>query len=321
MQPLFNASSFPLLRGAYAQVEGARAEEERARQQVRAGVARAYYGLLTARLQQDLATKAVASAEAHLDLAERQTAAGLQPRRAVIQAKLTLSQARRDLASAEEAETTALLAFSQATGLDEASDLRIPEPPTVPATLDQAVSESSGSARPDQRAALSRSKIARYYLKSKNAEWLPTFNARFTYSYTENQGFQDSPYLWLLVFNANWQLWNGGIRLAQARELRSQARQADLAVEKLEADIETEVRTAWRRLERAQQALDATEVEVDLASESLLLAERSLKSGSATWLEVEDARLGLISAELSKVAERMNRDLAAVDLRMAMGRY
>lgn len=321
VQPLFNASSFPLLRGAYAQVDGARAEEERTRQQVRAGVARAYYALLTARLRQNLAAKAVESAQAHLDLAERQTAAGLQPRRAVIQAKLTLSQARRDQASAEEAETTAVLAFSQATGIDEASDLRLPEPPPVPATVEQAVNESSGSARPDQRAAVSRSKIARYYLKSKNAEWLPTFNARFTYSYTQNQGFQDSPYLWLLVFNANWQVWNGGIRLAQAKELRSQVRQADLAVQKLEVDIETEVRTAWRRFERSQQALEATEVEVELAGESLSLAERSLEAGSATWLEVEDARLALISAELSNVGERMNRDLAAVDLRVAMGRY
>lgn len=321
VQPLFNASSFPLLRGAYEQVDGARADEERTKQQIRAGVARAYYGLLTARLRKELATKAVQSAHSHLDLAQRQVAAGLQPRRAVIQAQLSLSQAERDLASAVEAETSAQLAFAQTTGLEGTEALELPEPPAVPATVDQAVVESGGSARPDYRAAVSNSKIARYYLRSKNAEWLPTFDARFTYSYTQNQGFQTEPYLWLLVFSAKWQVWNGGIRLSQAKELRSQVRQAELAIEKLEQDIEIEVRNAWRRFERSQQALDATEVEVELASENLRLAERSLEAGSATWLEVEDARMGLISAELSKVAERMNRDLAAVDLRVAMGRY
>ena len=320
VQPLFTGSALPLLRGSYAQAEGAEATVRRTEQQVRSGVTRAYYGLLTARRRVALAEQGLQSAQSHLQLAERQVTAGLQPPRARIQAQLSVSQAQRDLASAQEAVTAAELAFAQMTGLESSVELVMPTPPAVPATVEQALGET-GDSRPDVTAAQKRAEVARYYLRSKNAEWLPTLDARFTWSYTQNTGFQDDPTLWMVVFGANWQIWNGGVRLAQAREMKSQARQADLSVEKLRQDVDMEIRNAWRRLERAQQALSATEVEVSLAEQNVALAEASLKAGSATWLEVEDARLGLIGSQLSKLAERMNRDLAAVELRVAMGAY
>ena len=320
VQPLFNATSLPLMRGAQAQKRAAEAEERRAAQQVRAGVTRAYYGLAVARERVTLATKAVASAESRLQLAERQVAAGLQPPRITVQARLSRSQALRDLASAEEAVTAAGTAFSQITGLDGAVELALPEPPTVPATQAAATAEATGS-RADVAAALERAKVAQFYVRGKNAEWLPTFNARFTWSYTQNTGFQDDPTLWMLVFSSDWAVFNGGLRLAQARELRSVARQASLAQQKLSQDAENELTNAWQRLQRAELALAATANEVGLASENLRLAEASLSAGSATWLEVEDARLGLIGAQLAQLSERMNRDLAAVDVRMAMGAY
>jgi multidrug efflux pump subunit AcrB/outer membrane protein TolC len=320
VQPLFTGSALPLLRGSYAQAEGAEATVRRTEQQVRAGVTRAYYGLLTARRRVTLAEQGLQSAQSHLQLAERQVTAGLQPPRARIQAQLSVSQAQRDLASAHEARTAAELGFAQVTGLESTVELAVPAPPAVPATVDQALGET-GDSRPDVTAAQKRAEVARYYLRSKNAEWLPTFDARFTWSYTQNTGFQDDPTLWMVVFGANWQIWSGGVRIAQARELKSQVRQADLSVEKLRQDVDIEIRNAWRRLERAQQALSATEVEVSLAEQNLALAEASMTAGSATWLEVEDARLGLIGSQLSQLAERMNRDLAAVELRVAMGAY
>ena len=48
-QPLFNGQAFPLLIGAYKQSSAAELDETRTRQQVRAGVARAFFGVQTAR--------------------------------------------------------------------------------------------------------------------------------------------------------------------------------------------------------------------------------------------------------------------------------
>ncbi|MBK8180993.1 MAG: hypothetical protein IPK67_19315 [Planctomycetes bacterium] len=48
-QPLFDASSLPLLRGAFHNLDSAQSSVESARQQVRAGAAKSHYGLAVAR--------------------------------------------------------------------------------------------------------------------------------------------------------------------------------------------------------------------------------------------------------------------------------
>ncbi|MEC8425747.1 MAG: TolC family protein, partial [Myxococcota bacterium] len=99
----------------------------------------------------------------------------------------------------------------------------------------------------------------------------------------------------------------------------SQRRQAELAARRARDLAEEEVRVAWEGYERASRALAATANEVSLAEENLRLAQEGLDAGSTTWLEVEDARLGLLQAQLSALNERVGRDLAAVDLQLASG--
>jgi outer membrane protein len=173
--------------------------------------------------------------------------------------------------------------------------------------------------RPDLRAANERVFVQERYKAAKAGEWLPTVDARFTYNWTENTGFQGQNGMWMLVFSANWMIWDGGLRIAQAKEEASKHRQALLAAQKQQQTIEQEVRSAWARLERSQAALTATERELALATENLRLAETALQSGASTWLELEDARLGLLSAQIAGLQERMTHDLARYELLLATG--
>jgi outer membrane protein len=173
--------------------------------------------------------------------------------------------------------------------------------------------------RPDVRAADLQAEVAGFYRTAKLGEWAPSVDARFTYSWSENTGFQGRNDLWMFVVEANWLLWDGGLRIAQAREEASKARQAELAAKRARQSVEQEVRIAWQQHQRAGEALAATERERALAAENLRLAERALEAGAATWLEVQDARLGAIQAEMSHMQERTNRDLAALQLLLATG--
>ena len=320
IQPLFTASALPTLRGAYQTIDVAQLQEQRTLQLLRAGVTRSYYGLATARRAAQLAEQGLVSAKSHLDLATRQVDAGLQPPRARIQAQLTVARAERDLAGAAQQVTSAELAFMRLTGLPRGSELTLPPPVEVPTDLGEAVQRAI-TARPDIRAADGQQRIADLTVKAKNLEWLPTVNGRFTYSYTENQGFQDEPTLWMVVLSADWALWDGGLRIAQSKQYASVRRQAELAARLAREIAEEEVRVAWDGYQRATRALAATADEVALATENLRLAEEGLGAGSTTWLEVEDARLGLLQAQLSALNERVGRDLAAVDLQVATGRF
>lgn len=320
-QPLFDASSLPLLRGAFYNVDSAQSSVESARQQVRAGAAKAYYGLAVARGMRELASKAVDAARSHEKLVDQQVDLGLAPERARLQAELAVARAERDLKSAEEGVVMAGQAFASLTGLPTTVEVSLPETPVgVPASLEEAL-EAAHEGHPAIESALDQARAADLAVTARQLTWLPTLNGRYTWVYTENTGFTDDKTMWMVVFEGKWLLWDGGARIGQAREAQSQARQADLLARQASLDAETGVRTAWERHQRASAALTSAERERALATENLRLAEIALQHGGVTWLDVDDARLGLLAAEMATLQERANRDLAAIDLALAMGRF
>jgi len=58
---------------------------------------------------------------------------------------------------------------------------------------------------------------------------------------------------------------------------------------------------------------------VELSKENLRLAEVSFAAGGLSFLDVEDARVGLLAAELGALQERTARDLAALSLLASTG--
>ena len=227
-------------------------------------------------------------------------------------------RSQRDLQATLAQISAAELQFARMTGLDRTTTLVEPIPADAPADL-QSLMDEAERRRPDVEAADLRTGVAEKYLWAKRGEWLPIIDGRFTYSWSENAGFQNQNDLWMVVLEANWMLWDGGLRIAQTREEASKVRQAGLLARKLREDVEIEVQTAWDSWVRAERAMTAAGDEVELASQNLLLAERALEAGSATWLEVEDARLGMLQAELAKLNARAERETALVDLQLASG--
>ncbi len=320
VQPILNASALPLLRGAYRSVDAARHDQDSTRVRLRSTLAHAYYGLAVAIESRKLAAQAVETAQHGLELVERQVDAGLQPPRALVQAKLSVAQARRELGKAEESLAQADETFVRMTGLERGSEPLLPPSPEPPSSLDQALSEAR-SRRPDLMAAAERVRAARCSLVAKKLEWLPTVDGVFSYTYTDNTGFLGENTFWMLIFEANWNFWDGGLRLAQARQEASKQRQARLVAQQQTQLAQEQVRNAWERVQRSRSAVDAAQQQVALARENLELATRALSAGSGTWLEVDQARLALLQAQMAALAERMERDLDIVDLRVAMGSY
>jgi multidrug efflux pump len=317
-QPLFNASSLSGLLATYDLAEAARLDESHTRQQVRYGVARAYYGLAAARTAEDLAAGSLETARGQLELASRQVSAGLADRRAQIQAELSVARAERELAAARERVIAAESGFSRATGLPGSSEVVFPESPRAPSNLDSAISDARAN-RTDLEAAGRRIDASRRTRNGWWLNWAPTLDGNFTYLYNENTGFVGEEVYWMASLKANWVLWDGGARIAQAGIAASQMRAADLAQQRAWQQIEEDLRVAWEAYARAERSIASVERELELATENLSLARRAFEAGSVTWLEVDQAELALRAAQLSELNERMNRDLAALQLSLASG--
>ncbi len=316
-QPLFSGTAFPTHKGAVQQYKAALAQEARVRQQIKGAVAQVFYGLATARQAVTVTEQAVEIARHQLDLATRQVAAGMEDRRAVLQAELALSRAQRDVLQTQEQLVQAQEQFSRVVGLPRDVELTLPAPMPLPDSIEVALEKSA--VRPDIQAAQWQAKSARNERTARDLEWLPSADFSFSEIYNQVPGFVDENFQWRIAFNFNWTLWDGGMRIARSRQLASQVRVAQLQVKDLTQQAEEEVRTAWQALSRSAEALAAVEAEVALATESLTLAERSYEAGAATWLDVESARLSLDSARLALLQERMNRDLAVMNVSVASG--
>jgi outer membrane protein TolC len=315
---LFSGTAAPGLAGAYKIRDAAQADMRRIEQQIRAGTTASYYGLLTAQQRVSVAEQGLVLAEAQRTLAERQVEAGLADRRAKVQADLAVSRAMRDIDAAQEGLVTAEEAFRIATGL-EPDVLVMPEPVEVPTDVESALVDAQ-IYRPDLEANELRAEAAVFERTGRYMDFLPVVDANFVYSYTENTGFNNQNWTWRLVFQGTWTLWDGGFSSVERAAAASRVRQARLQEALASQQAERDVRVAFEAYRRASTAYVSVDNELALARENLELAERTYSAGSATWLELEQAKLQLQSTELVALQERMNRDLAAVDLLVATGR-
>jgi outer membrane protein TolC len=238
----------------------------------------------------------------------------------VVSARLGVTRAARGFAHSQERLVGAELIFTRLTGISEPGELEEIPPPRIPSSLDGAV-VSAMESRPEIQAASERERMAYYGQVSRRLSFLPTLEGAFTSIHTENSGFRDENSWWVASVQGSWTLFDGGLRRNQAAESAAQWRMAEIGVAELKAVVEDEVRIAWARQLSASRAMDAVREERVLAQENMRLAEAALEAGTATWLEVDAARLALHEARMSGLQEQVNQTLAAVDLLVAIGAY
>ena len=319
-QTLFDARTLPVLRAAGQGVAAAEANVERAKRLLKSQVAQMAYQVQATREASDLARRAVTMAQVQQDMADTRKQLGSGARREQLQAQLAYSQAQRELRRAEEMEQAAELAFSQLTGFERDVRLDLQEQLDLPSSLEQAQALARRH-RSDLRAALSQMNASKAMHSASKWSFLPRLSASFVTTYTENTVFSEYPTAWLGMVNAQWALWDGGGYRAQVATDRANWRMAQMAEEDTRYRVEREVEAAWGALARSRQAHSAVKVEVALAKENLDLAEASLPTGAASWVDVERARLGMQSASLAELRERMSLRLSEIQLLVATGRY
>lgn len=320
-QPLLNGQAFPGLRIVGQNLKAARAEERSVRAQLKAGLAKVYYGLVIAREAYKLTDEAVVNANQHAEMVEKQLAAGLAPPNVRLQAQLAVARSERERANAAAAVERAEQAFALMTGLDPSSAVQLPEPMSLPVDSLEEALDAALSDRADLEAAAYRMNAAEANRGLSYAGWLPSLTGVFRFNVNPATDFNPDPTRWKIILNAQWDLWDGGMRIGANQIASSQFRQASDAEEKARLEAEQQVNLAWMEYERASIAVASVEREVLLAADNLRLAEVAYQAGSLTFLDLEDARLGWKAARMSQLGERMNRDLAVIDLLAAMGRY
>ncbi len=122
-----------------------------------------------------------------------------------------------------------------------------------------------------------------------------------------------------LSVNLNWQIFDGMSTFALSRQAEEQTRAAKATYSQSERDVDGQIRTTLNALADQVKALDVLTVNRAAAAKNLEYFQERFNAGASNTLDVRDAQVKLLSAELSLLQTRANVENAQASLARAMG--
>ncbi len=116
-----------------------------------------------------------------------------------------------------------------------------------------------------------------------------------------------------------WNVFDGMTTFANSRLAEAQRRGFEVALHQAELDVAGQVRTALDQLSNQEQALVVLVDNRETAQKNLDYFQERFNAGASNTLDVRDAQVKLLSADLSLIQTRANLENAKANLARAMG--
>lgn len=324
VQPIWTGGRIARRREAAELVaEAAGWRQERTRQQVVYDTVEAYSAAVLATRTLAVAEDSLATAGAHVALAESMSRAGMVVDSDVLQARVRESEAREARARARSGLAVAETALNLVIGRALTAPLTLPddvdEPRPLPEGLEALVAEAL-AARPDLRAAAVQEAATGRSLDAERAGLLPEVAAS---GFAEANGgtmFGSPSANWGVTIGATFTAFDGNGRAAAVDQKLAQRRQIEQQVLLLRRAVALEVTRAFHDVQAAAESIVPAEAAVGLARESLRIVENRYREGMAAAVELLDAQTQLTGAQTRVVAAHRDLMIGRAALDLAVGR-
>jgi outer membrane protein TolC len=155
-------------------------------------------------------------------------------------------------------------------------------------------------------------------LASAKDAYLPDVTALSRYSYQSGVPFLVHNF-GTFGFSLNYDLFDGGRREAKVREARSEVHSAEVAVDKLQSEIEVQVHGIYDRVDELRQMIEVIGQVVKVRTEAARLADRQFEQSAALSSTRSQSHADLASAAASLLEANCGLSLAEADLKRAIG--
>jgi hydrophobic/amphiphilic exporter-1 (mainly G- bacteria), HAE1 family len=304
-------------------LDASKLELERTRQEIEYRVVETFYAALMNERGVAVAEEQIALSEKQLALAKARFEAGTVARLDVLQAEVELANARaRRIQSRAQVDTSmqalrTLLALPQTQPLKLSGSLDTPVVGQARELLDQQL-----PSRPDLQAFAARRHAAEYASQLAAAEWKPSLSFAGNMQYQQddlgailardNQSYSFGIQLHVPLFSAPGAAARRGIAL-------SQMRQAEHGLRFATDNARLELESAWTALEASAEVVTTQEKALELARESVAIAQVSYENGVITSAELNDAQVRLLQTEWLLMQAKYARITAAAKAKVAAG--
>jgi len=323
-QPLYTGGRLSHAFGAQAAVEEAsRLDVERAQQALKLRVYETFYAALMADQGVRTTEEGVRIAERHLELSRARFEAGTAARLDVLRAEVELANARARLIRARIGADTSRQALRTVLSLPPDAPLELAgaldDPPPLPPAADL---QKALAARADLRAIGQQREAAERQVALANADLKPTIALSGNFQYQEdgvNRLFGNSNRSSQIGVVFSVPLFNAPSVAARRAAASARVRQAQHGLNAALDTARLELASASTEVEAAREIVATQQKALELARESLDIAEVSYENGVITAAELNDARLSLLETEWELTQAKYNQIVAAARTRFAAG--
>lgn len=307
-------------------VEAAELERSAIRNRLAAAVTAAYYALLSALQQVDVARHSIKAVERELEHAKHRVAEGVALKADVLSLEVRAAEAREAELKAQNAIELSRSALRTLLGITTGEILELREPANRLADhpaqdyarlLDQALAQ-----RPEMQAAIHQSQIRREELQAERGARWPRVNAYAAYGQnSRSPDFAFSRDNVTLGVNAEVDLFSGGAVSARIAQAERRLTEAQALEQRTRLEIEDEVRRAYTTLEEALQRLKVAEAGAAAADEALRLVNEQYRGGTASVTRYLEAETDRADAALRAIVVRYEAEVAQAQLQKAVGHW
>lgn len=297
--------------------------------QVKEQVRLKFYTAMAAKVLLDMANENVKTLEDHLRIVQERLENGEATKFDKLRVEVQLSEAKSDQLAAADNVVIARNDLAQVMGLK--NDDR-PLTGKVPAIeVDKWLSRIQDvdfANRPDLKAKLMQAQAALDQSAASGSFWAPKISLIGEYQFYNSPDYlttglsntEDFRTDYFFGAEATWDIFDGGISLAKAKEAEAKAQeaQADLKTAQVQAPFDFDM---WKRRLASSGALyEAKLTDVDKAKESVRLAILGFKAGTNTTTDVLDAELDKYQASAGVVKAELDILEAITNLELAIGK-
>lgn len=291
----------------------------------------AFYQALAAAQLKDVAEQNVKTLEDHLKEVDVQQAGGAATKYDTLRVSVQLNEARADAIDAEDNVTLTRKKLTQLLGLDADDRALVGELPTPNVSKVKNLELSGVPAERADILALDLRAQAADHLHSAQGAWLiPSVSLSGQYIWY-NEVFENAatgavsstntfPTAYNIGVMLTWNLFDGGVSLAQTGESSYQQIQAEKKAQEAKVQVPYDFAYWKRRFLSNADHYEARQLDVERSTESVRLAKEEERAGTRTTSEALDAELDLYRSKAGVVNAQVNAIEAQLRLELTLGR-
>lgn len=134
--------------------------------------------------------------------------------------------------------------------------------------------------------------------QSAGMMYLPTLNAFGNIQYFDEDLFGTSADNFFVGASLNWNVFEGGSRIAKNQKMKAQLQQAKLEAEDYKASAEVELQKAKRKLKEAENLMNRNQLSLEQAQEAFQIRKNRFDEGLERATDLLNAEVQLANQEL-----------------------